>query len=81
MYGAIVALMLATAMFATIALVLRGRKRAALRHQRLPGQLSQAERRHLYRQLGIDPVALTRQRRPNVVWRDPGVIDRRRTKA
>lgn len=37
----------------------------------LPGQLSAAERRRLYKRLGINPALLARQQRSNVIWLDP----------
>ena len=76
MSGAIVALLLAAGMFATIWLA--ARKRAV---RPTPGQLSAAERRRLYRRLGLDPAAMARRPHPRSVWRDPNVVDRRRTRA
>lgn len=70
-----ISLLLAAAMFGAIWMILGRRSKAS--SSRLPGRLSVAERRHLYKRLGIDPVALARQRRSNTLWLDPRVDDRR----
>ena len=81
MAGIAITLILAVGMLGAIWLLLapRGRKHNR-KPQRtvLPGQLSAAERRRLYQRLGIDPAALARQRRSNVVWLDPRVEEPRR---
>lgn len=81
MSGLIVALFLAAGMFTMIWIVLGGRRSRLRVERRLPGQLTAAERRRLYQRLGLDPVAMARQRHSNVIWLDPRVIDHRRTDA
>lgn len=81
MSGMVVTLLIATGMF-TMIWIAFGHRRSRLRvERRTAGQLTAAERRRLYKRLGLDPAAMTRQRQSNVIWRDPRVIDHRRTDA
>lgn len=81
MPGIVVALLLAAGLFTMIWIAVGGRSSRLKVEQRLPGQLTAAERRRLYQRLGLDPAAMARQRQSNVIWLDPRVIDRRRTDA
>lgn len=82
MSAVVVVLLLAAAMSAMMWVAIGAKRpRIRVREQRLPGQLSAAERKRLYNSLGIDPAAMARQRHSNVIWLDPRVIDRRRTDA
>ena len=70
MAGILISLILAAGMFAAIrGLALTRDRRPIL--PPMPGQLSVDERRRLYKRLGIDPAALARQQRSNVIWLDP----------
>lgn len=77
MAGIVIALSLSAVMLGAIWLLLKPRRRAEPERQTLPGQLSAAERRQLYHRLGIDPAAMARQRRSNVIWLDPRIDERR----
>jgi hypothetical protein len=79
MAGITITLVLAMGMLGAIWLLLKPKRRALPDSSRLPGQLSAAERRRLYQRLGIDPAALARQRRSNVIWLDPRVEEPRRS--
>lgn len=80
MSGLVVVLLLAAAMM--MIWIALGQRTAPPRAElRLPGQLSAVERRRLYQRLGLDPSALARSRKSNVIWLDPRVIDHRRTDA
>lgn len=82
MSGVVVALLLAAGVFMMIWVVVKDRSsRLRIEARRLPGQLTAAERKHLYRRLGLNPAQLDRNRQSNVIWLDPRVIDRRRTDA
>lgn len=81
MSGLAVALLLALGMATMIWITLAGRRSRLRVEPRLPGHLSAAERRRLYQRLGLDPVAMARQRQSSVIWLDPRIIDRRRTDA
>jgi hypothetical protein len=77
MAGILLSLILAAGMFGAIWGLGRSRRKPdALR--RVSGQLSAAERRRLYKRLGIDPALLARRQRSNVTRLDP---DRSRTRA
>jgi hypothetical protein len=79
MAGIVIALALSVLMMGAIWMLLKPRRKVEVEMQRLPGQLSAAERRRLYQRLGIDPSALARQRRSNVIWLDPRVEEPRRS--
>jgi hypothetical protein len=78
MSGILISLALAIGMFGAIGALLRRRTPAAPPVQ---GQLTAAERRRLYKSLGINPAALARQRHANVVWLDPHRARGKRTDA
>jgi hypothetical protein len=80
MSGLVVALLLTAAMSLMMSIAVRHRPRSRPVAQ-MPGELSVAERKHLYRRLGIDPEALRSQGPAKVIWADPRVIDTRRTEA
>lgn len=75
--SALVIIILLTGAMAMMGWVALGQRRPKVVEQRRPGQLSAAERRELYRRLGIDPAAMARQSGSNVVWLDPRIVDRR----
>ena len=81
MSGLVVIILLAAAMAAMIWIAFSQRRRMAPAVPKRLGQLSAAERRQLYRRLGIDPAALAADQRTNVIWLDPRVIERRPTDA
>lgn len=81
MSGLVVVLLLSAAMMTMVWIALGHRPTRHKAEPRIPGQLSAAERRRLYRRLGIDPAALARAQHSNVIWLNPQVIDRRRTDA
>ena len=80
MAGILISFALAFGMFAAIWALARPRRHRLPEPPRMPGQLSAAERRRLYKRLGINPAAMARQSRTNVIWLDP-TIGRRRTDA
>jgi hypothetical protein len=79
MAGIVIALALSVLMMGAIWMLLKPKSIRAIEAQRLPGQLSAAERRRLYQRLGIDPSALARQRRSNVIWLDRRVEEPKRS--
>ena len=78
MAAMLISLILATGMFGAIWALTR---RRAPKLPPVQGQLTAAERRRLYRSLGINPAALARQNRTNVIWLDPHLSRSRRTDA
>lgn len=80
MAGIVITALLALSMWVAIALLAR-RKRRAPDLPGLPGQLSAAERRRLYRRLGLDPalLAASRQRHEPIVIPFPRPAQRRRS--
>lgn len=80
MAGLLISLLLASGMFAAIWALVRVRSSRA-EAPRLPGQLTAAERRQLYKRLGINPATMARQSRSNVIWLDPNRAGRPRTEA
>lgn len=79
MAGIIITALLALSMWAAIAVLVRRRRGAG----DVPGHLTVAQRRHLYRRLGLDPDQLTRQRRYNtkIIQFPPETLRRRSTDA
>lgn len=61
MAGFVITALFALSLWGAIWLLVRRRRRNAAA-VKLPGQLSPAERRRLYKRLGIDPVLLVRDR-------------------
>jgi hypothetical protein len=80
MAGIVITALLALSMWVAIALLGR-RKRRAPELPALPGQLTAAERRRLYRRLGLDPALLTRSQRRGeaIVTPFPRPAQRRRS--
>lgn len=79
MAGILISLALACGMSVAIWALFRPRRRSP--EPRIPGQLTAAERRELYRRLGIDPATMARQSHTNVIWLDPRRAGQPRTDA